>query len=198
MEISTNDAARELQVSQRQVQRLAAEGRIASRAVAGRVVVGGRSLLAATRMAGRGRRWDDETVVAALELLESGSTARLQGRKLARLQARLAEMTVSELAYQALASRVSFWRKASGSATAAGRDGFTSSGSTLEVLLATDVAFIARTNRLVEDLDGDVLIVDFNTSHSQLVLDLTDYAYGDVRMSAVARQRLEEKLREAS
>jgi len=114
MESDTSTAAAQLGLSQRQVQRLARRGRLAHRSIAGGTVVASRSVLAASRATGRGRRWDESTVAAACELLQSGRTARITGSQRSRLRARLRTIPLSDLAYQVLGDRVTMWRATEG------------------------------------------------------------------------------------
>lgn len=191
MELVTRDAAAQLGVSQRQVQRLARDGRVPSRDLAGRKVLAGRSLLAVSRSTGRGRRWDDSTVAAATELLETGSTERISGSQRSRLRTRLRTISVSELAYQTLGDRVTPWRR---TGTAVGEqereDGLTTTGDGLDVHVVTDAQAHARRERLLEDADGTILLVELTTDAPSAMADIVRYAYGDERVSAAARARV--------
>lgn len=193
MEVDTRSAAAQLGLSQRQVQRLARSGRVVSRAVAGRTVVAGRSLIAVSRMAARGRRWDEQTVAAACDLLDHGRTERILGSQRSRLRARLRKISVAELAYQVLGDRVTLWRStrpATGSPGESG-DGLSATGSRLEVAVLQDAAGFARQTRLLEDADGDTLLVELDTDAPAVIEDIALFAYGDERTSSAARQRIE-------
>jgi hypothetical protein len=194
MELATRDAAAQLGVSQRQVQRLARGGRVASREIAGRKVLAGRSLLAVSRSAGRGRRWDDDTVAAAAELLEIGSTARISGSQRSRLRARLRTISVPELAYQMLGDRVTLWRPAGNAERGRERaDGLTTTGGSLDVYVTADSLAYARRSRLIEDADGTLLLVELATGAPSVMTDIVLYAFGDERESSSARGRLQER-----
>lgn len=193
MEIPTGTAASQLGVSQRQVQRLARSGRIIHRSVAGRTVVAGRSLVAASRSMARGRRWDERTVVAASELLEHGVTEQVSGSQRSRLRARLRRMSVAELAYQALGERVSLWRSTQSAAAARNTsvDGLSAAGSRLEVTVTQNAAALARQTRMIEDADGETILIELDTDAPGAVEDIALYAYGDERTSSAASQRIE-------
>lgn len=195
MEITTRSAAHQLGVSQRQVQRLAQGGRISHRTVAGRTVVSGRSLVALSRSATRGRRWSEQTVRAACELLEHGRTDLLTGSQRSRLRARVLGISAAELALHVLSSRVTLWRTTahgeSLNVDTDGADGLSSTGEGLQVTVAADAAALARRSRLLEDADGDLIVVELATSAPAVAADIALYAYGDERTSSAARQRIE-------
>jgi hypothetical protein len=194
MEIVTHEAASQLGVSQRQVQRLARGGRFVSRTVAGRTVLAGRSLVAVSRSRGRGRRWDDRTVAAAAELLDHGSTESIEGSQRSRLRARLRTISIQELAYQVLGDRVTLWRSTRPSRGAGGlMDGLSSTGEGLEVKVVQNAMSFARRARLLEDADGGVLVIELDTKAPSVVAEVALYAYGDVRASASAQQRVQER-----
>jgi hypothetical protein len=192
MEIETRTAATQLGVSQRQVQRMAQSGRVAHRTVAGRTVVAGRSLVAASRSSARGRHWDDATVRAACDLLEHGSTHAISGSQRSRLRARVRAISLAELAYQVLDRRVTIWRKTQGGvrSTAQIADGLTSTGGGLDVVVTPKAAAYARRLRMLEDLEGDSIVIELDTDATAVVEDIALYAYGDERTSSAARQRI--------
>lgn len=193
MEMTTLSAAVQLGVSQRQVQRLAQSGRISHRSVAGRTVVSGRSLLAVSRSTTRGRRWDERTVQAACELLQRGSTECISGSQRSRLRTRLRDISEAELALHVLGGRVTHWR-ATRQETVSNlelTDGLSSTGESLTIKVTGNAAALARKLRLLEDADGDVLIVELATTAPAIVADIVLYAYGDERTSRAARQRLQ-------
>lgn len=193
MEMTTSSAALQLGVSQRQVQRMAQSGRISHRSVVGRTVVSGRSLLAVSRSKTRGRRWDERTVQAACELLQTGSTECISGSQRSRLRARLRDISVAELALHVLAGRVTHWRITQQETVSNLEltDGLSSTGESLTIKVTENAASLARKLRLLEDADGDVLIVELETSGPDIVADVALYAYGDERTSSAARQRLQ-------
>lgn len=195
MDITTRAAAQQLGVSQRQVQRLAQSGRVTHRTVAGRTVVSGRSLVALSRSATRGRRWNEDTVRAACELLEQGNTDLIVGSQRSRLRARLRSVSAAELALHVLSGRVTVWRTTGQSASTMvetdAADGLSSTGEGLSVKVTEDAAALARHSRLLEDGDGNLLVVELATSAPAVVADVTLYAYGDERTSSAARQRIE-------
>lgn len=193
MEIGTRSAARQLGLSQRQVQRLARSGRVVSRAVAGRTVMAGRSIVAASRTAARGRRWDEQTVSAACDLLDHGATDRISGSQRSRLRARLQKIHIADLAYQLLGNRVTLWRstRPANSLPGGSADGLSETGTRLKVTVTQDATAFARRARLLEDADGDTILVELDTDAPAVIEDTALYAYGDERTSGAARRRLE-------
>ncbi len=197
VDIATLEAASQLGVSQRQVQRLARGGHIVSQEFAGRTVVARSSVLAASRTKHRGRRWDAQTVAAAAELLDLGFTERVTGSQLSRLRARLRTITVAELAYHSLGDRVTLWRK-TGRASALrviAEEGFTTIGEVLTTKVTRDASALARSERLLKDLSGDVLLIELDTEAPSVVEDIALFAYGDTRTSSAAQARIEGRQR---
>jgi hypothetical protein len=192
METATAAAASQLGVSQRQVQRLARNGRLVSRDIAGRTVVAGRSVVAMSRSSARGRRWEERTVAAACELLERGSTGRIAGSQRSRLRTRLRTIALAELAYQVLGDRVTLWRSANREDSTTDRlaDGLSTTGERLDVKVTHDATTLARRLRMIEDADGDTIVVELETEARGVVEDIALYAYGDVRTSSAAGQRI--------
>lgn len=190
---TTGDAAAQLGLSQRQVQRLARSGRLMSREVAGRTVVAARSILAMSRMSGRGRTWNDVTVAAACELLESGATDLLAASSRSRLRARVRTISIPQLAYQVLSGRVTQWRSIREDADSRERiaDGLSATGRGLDVMVTSDAGAFARRARLLGDPEGEVIVVESTATASAVIGDLALYAYGDERTSSAARRRLE-------
>ncbi len=192
MEVETRSAALQLGLSQRQVQRLAANGRISYRSIAGRKVVASRSLLGVSRSTARGRCWNEKTVRAACELLENDSTELIAASQLSRLRARLRTASVEELAYQVLGKRVSIWRRTRAAQDTAGptAEGLSSTGESLAVSVTSSAGALARRLRLLEDAEGDVLLVELDTAARTIVIDIALYAYGDERTSSAAGERI--------
>lgn len=191
MEATTHSAAAQLGLSQRQVQRLARRGRVVNRAIAGRTVVAGRSLVALSRSSGRGRRWNERTVAAACELLDRGATERISGSQRSRLRGRLRTISIVDLAYQVLGDRVTLWRSTR-PATGAEHpsDGLSSTGSRLDVKVTQDAAVFARGARVLADPDGEIVLVELDTDAPAVVADVVLYAYGDERTSSAAMRRV--------
>jgi hypothetical protein len=192
METATAAAASQLGVSQRQVQRLARNGRLVSREIAGRTVVAGRSVVAMSRSSARGRRWEQHTVAAACELLEKGSTARVSGSQRSRLRSRLRTIPLAELAYQVLGDRVTLWRSANREESTTDRfaDGLSTTGERLDVKVTHNAATLTRRLRMIEDADGDTIVIELEAEARGVVEDIVLYAYGDVRTSIAAAERI--------
>lgn len=190
MVFSSRDAAEALDLSHRQVQRLLRAKRVQSDSVAGRSVLSSRGVLALERTAGRGRRWNTETVIAALEILSNGETTVLRGSPRSRLLARLRRTDPTTLAYQALSGRVTLCRATSASparkpSPAIRELGLTDAGG-IEVRSVDDVDDVIRRRRLVRDKDGDVVLVELGSSNSLIAEVLALYGYGDERESHAA------------
>lgn len=132
-------------------------------------------------------------MAAACELLDHGTTTRILGSQRSRLRARLKVIPLPDLAYQVLADRVTLWRRAGRGAEGAGdsRERLSSSGLRLEVIVTPDPSAVARKERLLDDADGDTLIVQFTTTSDSVIEDIALFAYGDERTSRAARERLE-------
>jgi len=139
-------------------------------------------------------------VQAACELLQRGSTDCIDGTQRSRLRARLRNISVADLALHVLADRVSLWRTTQQETVSNLEltDGLSSTGETLTIKVTEDAAALARKLRLLEDADGDVLIVELGTSAPAIVADIALYAYGDERTSSAARQRLQARQAEIS
>lgn len=154
-------------------------------------------MIAHERSAGRGRRWSDETVAAALDLLTVGETNRLQAAPRSRLRARLRTIEVRDLAYQVLSGRVSLWRSTAGSlmspGSLAGTElGLTHFGGTF-VRSCSDVAEDARRQSLVQDEEGDIALADLGRARALTAEIIMLYAYGDARESHAADLWLTER-----
>jgi hypothetical protein len=180
------------------VNRAVRSGRIVSARIGDLNVVSDRAVVAASRTAGRGRRWSALTASAALELLETGSTALVSGSERSRLKARLRKADASELGYQLLAGRTSLWRRTGAThrrveSALAAQLGLAADGG-LAVDVTEGAARRARELRLVEDSEGDVLLVE-GDQHARLALEAVGlYAFGDSRESGAAAAWLRERI----
>lgn len=190
MKLTSAEAARELKVSQRQVQRHARARVVDVEHVAGRTLVAGRSLRALERAHARGRRWNERTVRAALELFERGSTTIVEGTERSRLKARLRALDLGAIAHQMLAGRVSFWRPTAGARTVSGgvaidELGLSASGS-LGVEIVEDATRAGRAQRLVRDVEGEIALVELGHDHELAASIIALYALGDEREHSAA------------
>lgn len=195
---STRDAAARLGVTKRQVNRLVHSGGIVADRIGGNVLISDRALTAARRSASRGRRWTGLTARAATELIEHGTTTALTGTELSRLKQRLRAATAAELAYQLLADRASLWRATTGTGAAvesalAEQLGLAASGG-LSVEATPDPKRRARELRLVEDTEGDVLLVEADPDARLTSEALGLYAFGGTRESTAAAAWLRDRL----
>jgi hypothetical protein len=100
---------------------------------------------------------------------------------------------VQQLALHVLGGRVSLWRTTQQETipTIELADGLSSIGESLTVTVTDNASALARKRRLLEDADGDVLIVELDTGAPAIVADIALYAYGDERTSSAARQRIQ-------
>lgn len=187
---TSGTAAKRLGLSRRQVNRAAVTGRIVTDRIGGINVVSDRAIVAAARTASRGRRWSELSARAALELIEHGETRLVSGSARSRLKARLRSATAADLGYQLLTERVSLWRETGASPSAFGEAlsrelGLAVDGG-LVVVVAAEAPRRARELRLVEDIEGDVLLVE-SDSASRLALGAVGlYAFGGPRESSTA------------
>lgn len=97
--MTSSEAARELGVGVRQVERLVAAGDITRVGTIGRAVLIDTASVHRLRTRGvrRGRPWTVETRLAAIDLLSSGTTDRLGQVERSRLASRLREMTAEDV-----------------------------------------------------------------------------------------------------
>lgn len=216
--ISTAAAARTLGVTEVQVRDSIAAGvLVADVGLGGAWDVDPLTLRSLQRSRGRGRRWSEATAWAALELLTDGRTQRIGPSQRSRLRARLAGMTVAELAYRAEGrGRLRRMQQLNGTRTDLLRAVRTSGASALdnesirrafdlaEAHSPTLIAYVPTAGAdvldedfaLVPNIDGDILLrvsADPLRIASLIALDL--YCYGDSRESAAGRRWLEEAIR---
>ena len=102
-------------------------------------------------------------------------------------------MTVAELAYQVLGNRATLWRSTRRDVNSGSQvpDGLSSTGEGLNVKVTRDTTALARRLRLLEDADGETLLIEFDTNAPAVVTDIALYAYGDERTSSAARERMQ-------
>lgn len=186
MYLTTAQAAQELGVSQRQVRRFAAAGKIDATQYGRSYLLSAKQVLSLQRTKQRGRKWSEVTVQSALELLSAGDTELMNGSEKSRLRTRLRTMSVEALADQLLRGRVIFRR----SLNDAHRDEYTIeiaselgliSRGGLGVLVGENVAAQSRRLRLVEDFEGNVATVEGSTNYRALFEALVLYTYGSAR-----------------
>lgn len=101
---------------------------------------------------------------------------------------------MQELAYQVLGDRVTIWRSTRPTSGVGELvDGLSSTGEGLEVKVVQNASTFARRARLLKDAEGGVLLVELDTRSPSVVAEIALYAYGDVRTSNVALQRVQER-----
>lgn len=102
-------------------------------------------------------------------------------------------MSISELAYHVLADRVTLWRGTRPAKRSDSRfaDGLSTTGEGLDVKVTQNAAATARKSRLLEDVDGELVLIELDTDARDVVADIVLYAYGDDRTSSAAKQRIQ-------
>lgn len=117
------------------------------------------------------------------------------GSRKSRLRSRVRDITAADLAHQVLGARVSLWRATAATPTSLGStdESLTSTGATLRVVVTPDARIRAREARLLDDPDGDVILVELDTDAAAVVADIVLYAYGDERTSSAARNRIRDR-----
>ncbi|QPZ37494.1 hypothetical protein [Paramicrobacterium chengjingii] len=193
MQLSTEQAAKELGVTARQVRRAASTGAVKATRFGSSHSVSARQVQVLARTRHRGRNWSDTTRNSALDLLVSGTTNALRGSELSRMKHRIRTANVGALAGQILRDRVSL-RRASG--VTRGRSFMPkllaelglSSGGGLGILVTNDAHRVAKQNRLALDDSGDIVIVEGNDKHASALEVFALYAFGDTRESSAAEQ----------
>lgn len=196
MYLSTSEAARELGVSDRQVRRAAANGRLVASRHGSAHSVSTRHVRMLARTKHRGRSWSVRAQRAALDLLSHGSTNVLASSELSRMKRRVRSAQVSTLAGQILRNRISLRRAADSDANqkftpALLREVGLSADGGLGVLVAEDAARVARRERLGLDAMGDIAVVEGEESHRMVLEALTLFALGDTRESSAAHRWIE-------
>lgn len=216
---TTRDAAIELGVSRRVAQQMAADGLLTVvTAVGDTQVLDRRSVRAARRSRGRGRRWEGRTLRAALALLDGrADDSEISSSEKSRLRAQLRHMDAQQLAYRAAGrathhrmSQRSGSREALAAAlTPTGASALTDQASA-EVFDLTsvggswmlsgyvdDLPKVTRAFHLTDDPQGDIGV--FVRRHalptaSTALTALDLYAWGDTRESTAGKSWLDHRL----
>ncbi|MBP1325378.1 hypothetical protein JOF28_000610 [Leucobacter exalbidus] len=194
---TTLDASQILGVTQRQVQLAVQNGLLTAVRLGRTLGVYEHQVFALERMDVSGRRWDDSTWTAALDLLSTGKTKDLGGSQRSRLKKRLREMGEAELIGRVLAGRVTLYR--------ATNEQLHSLGSVINhetdlvgygtaVIADPSPASQARSLGLVNDPEGNVVAVNASRAHHGVVEALAYIAYGSTREESAGREWLEKHL----
>lgn len=197
MYLTTAEAARQLNVSQRQIRRVAASGRISSAQYGRSYLLSTREIRSLGRTAQRGRNWSAEAQQAALDLLSNGATDALGASAKSRLRARLRSVSLQALAGQVLRGRVTFrstlniHEKALFVASIAEELGLSAQGG-LSIFVAEQAGKQARQHKLVEDSEGEIAVVEGAEQHRQILEALVFYAYGNTRERDAAESWLQQ------
>lgn len=206
MELTVAETARQYGRSDRFVQRSLAEGRLSGHRRLGRqVTIDDIAARAWARSLGRGRVWADATAAAAMDLLETGATERLDASARSRLRSRLRSMTVQEIAHAV--GGIGPWARYRGevpagstrigpSALSSAELGLVDGGDWMTFIRTDDLDAFEVDNDVVLDADGNIGVVErepVDDRRSRALLDT--YLLGDARQSASAAMRLEERAR---
>lgn len=191
---STSEAATILGTSRRQVQYAVQNGLLGAQRIGNTLAVYEREVFALRRMKLTGRRWNDATLVAVLDLLSGIPVAAVQGSQLSRLKARVRVISDAELAGAALAGNVTLYRASSEQlrtmqSTLSGQTALAGDGTA--VLVGRDLAATARRLRLVGDPEGNVIAVNGNARHTAVLEALSYTVYGSARERSAGRAWLE-------
>lgn len=195
MFMSTKEAAEELGMSDRQARRAAEAGHIQAEQIAGRLALYEKQVFAYKRVRSRGRNWSQETRLAALDLLSSGNTERLNGTPKSRLKARLRSMSAGALAKQLLEGAVTLYSETThvieSDVSLAAELGLV--GSLTKVWVMQGGAREASRRRLVRDANGSVVAVEGEAAHARVLEAFALYSYGDTREQAAVEEWLERR-----
>ncbi len=191
MQLSTSQAAQELGVSARQVRRAVINGSAQATRHGNAHSLSSRQVQVMTRTTHRGRNWSDKAVLAALDLLASGSTSILSGSERSRLKQRIRSTPVGALAGQILRGKVSLRRAVNTTskrnfAPTMLRELQLSRQGGLGVLIAQNADRVARDAHLARDDSGDIVIVEGTEKHKGVLEALALYAFGDTRECSAA------------
>jgi excisionase family DNA binding protein len=213
-QMTSAEVARQLGIGVRQVERLVASGELAGVGVVGRALLVDAVSVQRLRDRGvaKGRPWSAETVRAAIDLLRTGQTERLERSQRSRLRAKLRTMTARDLVravrrradvtrYRASASFIAELRDRVLLTGAAAADADRKTAAALGLVMArrdmvdgyVDGATAARLIGdyfLAEDVQGNVAlrVVDTMFAEGARVADIVTVAL-DLAESLDARER---------
>lgn len=193
---TTLDAAQILGVSQRQVQASIESGLLSAVKLGKTFGVYEHQVFALEKMSLSGRRWNQKTWEAALDLLSGLAVSTLDRTSKSRLKARLKVMSEAELVGRFLAGRVKLYRadrqqqRVIGSKIA---DELGLVGYGTSVIVSGNVADAARTLNLSRDEEGNVVAVQTSERHRAVLEALAYIAYGSAREESAGRDWITEQ-----
>lgn len=210
LELTLPQVAKQNDVTVRSLQRGIQSGSLqASRKVGSNLLVDDIAVTIWIRAQGRGRRWNESTARAALELLDHGETTWATGTVLSRLKARLRGLPISQLAYLlgGVHGRWNRYRSAheqlrdhldliGPSKADAQQFGIAEEGGWMVFAEAVNVADLEFDLGLLKDPSGNLGLVERARSEGQARTLLDTYLLGDARESALAKGALELRLLE--
>lgn len=206
MELTVAETARQYGRSDRFVQRSLAEGWLSGHRRLGRqVTIDDIAARAWARSLGRGRVWVDETAAAAMDVLDTGTTERLDASARSRLRSRLRSMTAQELAHAV--GGIGPWARYRGeapadathigpSALSSAELGLVGEGDWMTFIQTDDLDAFEIDHDVVLDADGNLGVVQRESVDDRRPRGLLDtYLLGDARQSASAAMMLEKGAR---
>lgn len=197
---STLEASEVLGITQRQVQNAVKDGLLTAQRIGNALAVYERQVFALRRMKLSGRRWNHETVLAALDLLSGSAVTTVHGSQLSRLKAKLRTISDAELAGRVLAGKVTLYRgtaeqqRSIGSALS-GEMALIGGGTS--VIVDQDTARTARSLGLHADPEGNVVAFDGSSMHAAVVEALVYTVYGASRERSAGSEWLKARRAEA-
>ena len=190
----TSDAAAILGVTQRQVQNAVKDGLLTAHRIGNTLAVYERQVFALRRMELTGRPWGRDTVIAALDLLSSSSVTTVRGSQLSRLKSKLSTISDAALAGRVLAGNATLYR-----ATAEQQRSIASVltnqtalvGGGTSVIVDHDADRAARTLGLHSDPEGNVVAINGDPRHLDVIEALAFIVYGSTRERSAGSAWLE-------
>lgn len=198
MFLTTVEAAMQLGISERQMRRLVAGGRVSTEKYGRAYLIPAKQVQSMRRATNRGRDWLTVTQDAALDLLLSGDTTRVTGSEKSRLRGRVRTMSVQALAHQVLRNRAELRRETSEvhrnarKLSVASELGLSERGG-LAVFVSENAKQEVRRQRLVVDNDGDVVVIEGESHHQAALEVLALFVYGSAREHTAAARWLADR-----
>lgn len=206
MELTLSEVARQYERSERFVQQALSRGRLVGHRRLGRqVTIDDIAARAWARSLGRGRVWADETAAAAIDLLDTGATERLDASARSRLRSRLRSMTAQEIAHAV--GGIGPWARYRGeapadatrigpSALSSAELGLVGEGDWMTFVQTDDLDAFEIDHDVILDADGNLGVVQRESVDDRRSRGLLDtYLLGDARQSASAAMTLEKRAR---
>nr|WP_245190178.1 excisionase family DNA-binding protein [Leucobacter exalbidus] len=184
MYFSCSEAAQRLGVTERQVQRAAASGRLEAQRVGKRFILHERTLHVFQHTVRRGRRWSKQSIADALNLL-TGKETVTTGSSRSRLKTKIRSLEVGDLAGILLQRKeVSIHRANPAQASeipSAVESEAGLGGGGIRVIAEHDARKAALKRRLPIDIEGNVIAVTSEREHAQAIEAAVLAIYGSTR-----------------